>query len=328
MKEDVSMVECLELPLEPSIDATYRLLRANEDEAYYWKRVDRNLGWITRDEQEYLRNCTIGVAGCGGMGGQLAEKFLRLGVGTVRIADNERFDATNINRQFGAMRSTIGHVKAFETAKMLRAITDDTIIEVYPRGITARTAADFVAGCDVVCDEIEFWSIGARLALHRAARAAGVPVFMCNTVGFGSHLFLFQPDGMSIEDVLGLNEEDGWCLESGLTLAASDPSHARARARVMDAVLRLFPSWSDYSEGLDGPVGKKALKERLLREGCGAIIATNPPLACGFAADRVLLHLLKDSSVARVIVPMPDMPGYLFLDAALMRASVVTRRWW
>src|SRR6185503_8211194 len=101
---------------------------------YYRQRVDRNLGWITWEEQLSLRSKVVGIAGCGGMGAALAERLLRLGIGEIRIADCENFDVSNINRQLAARRSTIGKNKALETARTLRSITDDTKLIVYPQG--------------------------------------------------------------------------------------------------------------------------------------------------------------------------------------------------
>jgi hypothetical protein len=115
----ISIVEQFELPDGLAPRTAYRLLPCDRGEEYFRERTDRNLGWISWEEQELLRSTVIGVAGCGGMGGQLAEKFLRLGVGEVRIADSEVFDASNLNRQFAVLRNTLGKSKALETARML-----------------------------------------------------------------------------------------------------------------------------------------------------------------------------------------------------------------
>lgn len=51
------------------------------DEEMYWERVNRSLGWLgdTKQEQhnkqEKLKNVVIGIAGTGGIGGQLAQRL-------------------------------------------------------------------------------------------------------------------------------------------------------------------------------------------------------------------------------------------------------------
>lgn len=313
---------CANVPKRPKIDEVLRLIPHNADAAYYRERTDRNIGWITREEQELLSRAVIGIAGCGGMGAQLAEKFLRLGVGEIRIADNEAFDVSNINRQFAASRKTVGISKAFATARMLRDVSDDNTIVVYPRGICESSVHDFTHGCDVICDEIEFWAVGPRILLHQEARRENVPVFNCNTVGFGTRLFLFTPESSTMEELLHMSLEEG--MELSTALGQKTASKAQI-ARVLESMLLgLVPELPDYYQGGGNA---EIVRQRLLTEGRASIIATNPPLATGFLADRVLLYLLRNSETKRSIVETPAMPAYLYFDAALMQAKVIEGRW-
>ncbi len=322
----IRIVECCELPNAPQTDAVYRLLPKDPDVLYYRERVDRNIGWITEDEQATLRRTVVGIAGCGGMGGRLAETFLRLGVGEIRIADSETFDASNINRQFAAMRGTVGCSKAVETARLLRTITDDATIVVYPQGIAEEIVGDFVRGCDVICDEIEFWCVGSRILLHERARDSGVPVFVANTIGFGSHVFLFTPTSGTMEECLVMGSQEAMILERAIGNRSATRDDL---VRVMERVTRsLFPEWPEYCAPSSLFRNRSITEKRLVDECRGAIIATNPPFASGFAADRVLLHLLKRSATPRDVTNIPEMPGYLYLDAALMQAKVVKGKWW
>lgn len=289
---------------------------------FYNERTDRNIGWITREEQEFLRSRTVGIAGCGGMGGLLASIFVRLGIGEVRIADSEVFDISNMNRQYGASHVTVGKSKALETARMVRDISRDSRLVVYTRGIQESNVHEFVSGCDVICDEIEVLAVPARILLHRVARDVGVSLFNCNTVGFSTNLFLYEPDGMKIEDAIGLSYEH------------AKEVHARAEAGDQEAINSLVdhminavvPSLPEYSPD-DPAVNRKAFFDRLKIERKAPIIATNPPLAGGFLADRVLLYLLRNSGVKRKIAEVPTMPGYLHFDAATMKSEVVTHGW-
>lgn len=303
-----------------------RLAPLRNDPRYYRERTDRNIGWITREEQEIIRGAAVGIAGCGGMGGELAEKLLRLGVGEIRIADNETFDVSNINRQFAAITSTVGTPKSFATAMMLRGIADDTTVLVYPRGICEDTVFDFVNGCDVICDEIEFWCIGSRILLHRAARERGVPVFVCNSLGFGSQLFLFTPQSMTMEECLGVTYDVAKELQR--TLQERNTSAEDITRVIAMSARTLCSEWPEYCDERSSAKNRALTEERLLHEGKGAVIATNIALACGFIANRVALYLLRDSSVRRKVAEVPEMPGYFFLDAATMEAKVIKGRWW
>jgi molybdopterin/thiamine biosynthesis adenylyltransferase len=192
---------------------------------------------------------------------------------------------------------------------------------VYPEGITEATADEFLAGCSIVCDEIELLALDARILLHARSRAAGVSLFNCNTVGFGTNLFLYTPESMTMEEAVGMGYEEAQRLSS-----AAHAGDESAIDRIASAIIRaVIPSVPDYAPGSAELAG--AFTRRVREERKAPIIATNPPMAGGFLADRVLLYLLRDSGVRRMIAPTPVMPGYLHFDAASMQSRVVTGSW-
>lgn len=71
----------------------------------------RNIGWVTRDEQQALRAKRIAIAGLGGVGGSHLLTLTRLGVGAFHLADFDAFDVPNFNRQAGAMTSTLSTLR-------------------------------------------------------------------------------------------------------------------------------------------------------------------------------------------------------------------------
>ncbi len=316
-----NVVECYELPEQPEPSTVYRLLPRNPDDAYYALRTNRNIGWIMPHEQDILRNSTIGIAGCGGMGAILAERFVRVGVGEIRITDCETFDATNINRQIGATRWSIGKSKAFETAKLLRGITDDFTLVVDPRGIEERSVHSFIAGCDVLCDEIEFWATGARVLFHREARAAGVSIFCAPTVGFGTRTFFFGPETGTMEELIGLSYEEAVAFQEKVRTKTLE---AGERLRVMEQLLAGFaPELPEYCAPESGVSNIEYLKRRLREDGSVSIFPTNPIFAAGKLADDVAMYLLRNSGVKRNIVAPEPAPGCHLMDAELMQAKIL-----
>ena len=86
------------------------------------ERYIRNLGALTEEECAVLRGKTVFVAGCGGLGGYLIEMLLRLGVGEIRAADGDVFEASNLNRQLLSSPSTLGSGKAAAAAARAKEI--------------------------------------------------------------------------------------------------------------------------------------------------------------------------------------------------------------
>lgn len=117
-------------------------LRGHYDEDFYWERVDRNLGWLgdtteeQRERQARLRDAVIGIVGTGGIGGAAAARLVRMGALNLKLADPDHFDLTNVQRQYGAGRDTIGRNKAEVVAEQVFALTGDVNIDVFPEGIT------------------------------------------------------------------------------------------------------------------------------------------------------------------------------------------------
>ncbi len=309
-------------PREPFI-----LIPIDDGKAGYEDRTDRNLGWITSREQEILKFATVGIAGCGGMGGLLAATLLRAGIGHIKIADPEIFDVSNLNRQFGATKKSIGKLKALETARMLREIADDNHLYVFPEGVEERTVKKFRDDCDVICDEIEFWAIGARLLLHE-----GIPkntvILNANSVGMGTRLFRFTANSQyGMKDILRMDLKSAQELERKIRSEEITPVEM---AKIQQSVINgLVPRIPEYSYNQEIFSNAQQVDERLSQQGKAPIISTNPPMAAGFMANHVILEILRrESPLPRKVAYPPDMPGYLYFDAALMQASIEYGIWW
>ncbi len=169
----------------------------------YDEAFSRNLGWVTASEQERLRHARIAVAGLGGVGGFHVTTHARLGIGAFSVADFDRFDYPNFNRQAGAMVSTVGRPKAEVIAEMTRDINPDVDLRVFPRGISAENMDDFLDGVSVYIDGLDFFAFEARERVFARCREKGIPAVTCAPVGMGTAVLVFTPDGMSFEDYFG-----------------------------------------------------------------------------------------------------------------------------
>ncbi len=73
----------------------------NKPDFSYDQAFARNIGWVTRAEQEALRGKRIAVAGLGGVGGSHLLTLARLGIGAFHLSDFDALDLPNFNRQAG-----------------------------------------------------------------------------------------------------------------------------------------------------------------------------------------------------------------------------------
>lgn len=166
----------------------------------------RNLGLISRREQEVLRNSCVAIPGMGGVGGIHLMTLARLGIGAFRIADPDTFQVANFNRQYGAEIGTLDANKAEVMAEKALAINPDAKITVFPEPVTPQNVGSFLEGVDVVVDGIDYFAFDVRRQLFRAAQAAGLWTVTAGPIGFGSAWLTFDPHGMSFDEYFGFHD--------------------------------------------------------------------------------------------------------------------------
>ena len=211
----------------------------------YGEAFSRNLGWVTVAEQERLRRSRVAVAGLGGVGGFHVTTLARLGIGAFSLADFDRFDYPNFNRQAGAMVSTIGRPKAEVIAEMARDINPEADLRIFPNGISPQNIDEFLEGAAVYIDGLDFFALEARERVFARCREKGIPAVTAAPVGMGSAVLVFTPDGMSFEDYFGFagcsDDEKALRFLVGLTPARLHSSYLVEPDRI-DVANRKAPS--------------------------------------------------------------------------------------
>ncbi|MDO9314011.1 MAG: ThiF family adenylyltransferase [Burkholderiaceae bacterium] len=166
----------------------------------YGAAFSRNIGWVTKDEQQILRSKRIAIAGLGGVGGSHLLTLARLGIGAFNIADFDLFDIPNFNRQVGATVSNSGKPKADVLAAMARDINPELDIKVFRKGVDPSNLADFLSDVDVYVDGLDFFAFSARQATFAACSNLRIPAITAAPLGMGTALLNFLPGKMSFED--------------------------------------------------------------------------------------------------------------------------------
>ena len=124
------------------------------------RSLSRNIGWVTEAEQAALRGKRVAIAGRRRRRRPSAH-LARLGVGAFTIADMDRFDLVNFNRQAGAMMSTLDRPKVEVMAEMARDINPELDIRIFPGGVNEANPGDFLDGRRHL-DGLDFFAFQAR----------------------------------------------------------------------------------------------------------------------------------------------------------------------
>jgi molybdopterin-synthase adenylyltransferase len=171
----------------------------------YARAFDRNIGWVTEAEQERLRHKRVAIAGMGGVGGFHLLTLARLGVTHFNIADLDRFELANFNRQAGALMSTLERPKVDVLAEMARDINPECELKIFRDGVTASNLTQFLDGSDVYVDGLDFFAFDAREQVFAHCARAGIPAVTVAPLGMSAALLNFLPQGMSFEDYFQLS---------------------------------------------------------------------------------------------------------------------------
>ena len=171
----------------------------------YDEAFSRNIGWLTRDEQDSLRTKRVAIAGLGGVGGRHLLTLTRLGIGKFSIADPDRFEIANFNRQLGADMSTIGRPKLEVLSELALAVNPELELRRFPAGIDEHNLDGFLEGADLYVDGLDFFVIDVRERVFAACAERGIPAITAAPLGMGTAFLAFLPGGMTFEDYFGMN---------------------------------------------------------------------------------------------------------------------------
>ena len=133
----------------------------------YNKAFSRNIGWVTENEQQVLKNKTVAIAGAGGVGGVHLLTLSRLGLSNFNISDFDDFEVHNFNRQSGAVMSTLGEQKVDVMEKMAKDINPEANIKSFPEGIFEHNVDEFLDGVDLYVDALDFFALSARKTVFK-----------------------------------------------------------------------------------------------------------------------------------------------------------------
>ncbi|HUP07511.1 MAG TPA: ThiF family adenylyltransferase [Caldimonas sp.] len=236
----------------------------------YRQAFDRNLGWLTEEEQEALRHKRVAIAGLGGVGGAHLLTLTRLGIGQFNLAEFDRFEIQNFNRQVGATMQSVGRSKLDVMTEMASAINPELELRSFEEGVHAGNVEDFLDGVDLYVDGLDFFVLDERQRIFDLCTARAIPAITAAPVGMGAALLVFVPGGMSFRDYFRMAgssaEEQAARFLVGLTPSMLQMGYLVDQSRV-DLASRKVPSTPMACDLCAGIAATEALKVLLGRGG-------------------------------------------------------------
>ena len=101
-----------------------------------------------------LKNKTVGIAGAGGLGSNCAVALARVGVGKLIIADFDKIEESNLNRQY-YFRDQIGKIKSETLKENIKRINPDVEVVDHHIFIEESNFEDLFKECDLVIEAFD-----------------------------------------------------------------------------------------------------------------------------------------------------------------------------
>ena len=159
------------------------------------------LNWLARtelligkDNINKLKDSTVAIFGCGGVGSYVAEGLVRSGVGNIVLIDSDMVDITNINRQLIADTTTIGMAKVEVAKKRLLNINPDLNINVFEEFYNSSTNDFLIKNYDYIVDAID--TVTSKILLVETAKSKNIPII--SSMGTGNKL---DPTRLEVSDI-------------------------------------------------------------------------------------------------------------------------------
>ena len=151
-------------------------MAAPDIDADFSDRYSRHLRLpqVGLDGQKKLEAARVLLVGAGGLGSPAAFYLAAAGIGTLRIADDDVVDRSNLQRQILHADARIGMPKVASAAIALAALNPRTRVEALPERITAANVERLLDGVDVVVDGAD--NFPARYLLNDACVKLGKPL--------------------------------------------------------------------------------------------------------------------------------------------------------
>lgn len=141
--------------------------------------------------QTRLKNARVLVVGAGGLGSPAALYLAAAGVGTIGLADFDRVEAHNLQRQILHRTSAIGRPKLDSAAETLREVNPFVTVTPHPEGIQVHNALEIFRSYDVIVDGSD--NFATRFLNNDAAVLARKPLVFGSIFKFEGQVSVFAP---------------------------------------------------------------------------------------------------------------------------------------
>jgi len=163
-------------------------LSAAEIERYQRHLVLKEIGG---PGQNRLKQASVLIVGMGGLGQPAAQYLAAAGVGRLGFIDDDRADASNLQRQILMSEDSCGALKTDIAEARLAALNSHVTLQPRRVRLTADNVGELIADYDIVLDGCD--NFATRFLVNDACFAARKPLISGAVGRFDGQLACFKP---------------------------------------------------------------------------------------------------------------------------------------
>jgi molybdopterin/thiamine biosynthesis adenylyltransferase/rhodanese-related sulfurtransferase len=147
---------------------------------------------VGEEGQLKLLDSRILLIGAGGLGSPASLYLAAAGVGRLGIVDDDRVDASNLQRQIAHSTETLGEWKVDSAKRTIEALNPDVEVVAYRERLTSENVDRILAdGWDVIVDGAD--NFPTRYLLNDAAVWHDIPIVHGSIYRFEGQVTVFKP---------------------------------------------------------------------------------------------------------------------------------------
>lgn len=143
--------------------------------------------------QEALLRARVLILGLGGLGSPIAMYLASAGVGELVLADDDRVDLPNLQRQIAHGEPDLGRPKVESAYDTLVRLNSDSRVEIWPERLHGERLAQECRLADVVIDATDNFS--SRFAINTACVATATALISGAAIRWQGQVTVFPNDG-------------------------------------------------------------------------------------------------------------------------------------
>ena len=148
---------------------------------------------IGGEGQRRLLESSAFIVGAGGLGSPALLYLAAAGVGRLGVADSDRVEISNLNRQISHATDDVGKSKAFSAEEAVRRINPECEVQLLPQRLTAQNIRGVLSGYDVVLDGSD--NFPTRFLVADCCWLEKIPLVSATVIRFDGQLMTVLPAG-------------------------------------------------------------------------------------------------------------------------------------